>query len=607
MSALWVIITKWFKRLTHWPVRTADKTGTLSASRELDRQSVLNLTPGRIPSAGQWKYLPRLLSPRELLIIRIAWLAALISLVLLGFRFINRHLVQVPKNGGVYAEALIGSPQRINPIYAVANDVDRDLSALIYSGLFRRDAGQTIVPDLATGYELSEDEKIYTVTIRTDARWHDGEPVTINDLLFTFESIADPAYGSPLSVNFRGVQVEAVDDTTLRFTLPEPFAPFPETLTVGILPAHLWSDVPPLNVGLVEYNLKPVGSGPYQFDRLSRDRLGNLKSYELVRSPGYYTRSPYIERLIFRLYPDFPSAVEAAKSKKVDGISYVPDESSAEIAKIRGIQLRRLNLPQFTAVFFNQKNNEFLKDRAVREALILATDKTGILAEALGGDGEIVHGPILPGFLGFNPEMRVRPFDPEQARAKLDEAGWHLNEAGARQKDGKELKIKLTTSKLPVYETVVGILQANWAAVGVSVETQIVETDRIQSDVIKSRDYEALLYGEIIGYDPDPYPFWHSSQQVDPGLALAIFYNKNLDRALEQARQVTNCEERTLKYLEFQNIVSEEIPAVFLYQPIYPYGLAKYIKGFTTTIVESPSDRFNGIADWYINTTRVWR
>lgn len=608
MSAFWDLLKRWFGRLTSWLVRSAhNNTSTLSTSHELDRQSVLNLVPARIPSAGQLKYLPKLLSTRELSLIRIAWLITLISLLILGFRFVSRHLVEVPKNGGTYAEALVGSPQRVNPIYAVANDIDRDLAKLVYSGLFRRDAGQAIGPDLAVGYELSEDEKTYTVKIRTDARWHDGEPVTMNDLLFTFESVQNQAYGSPLSVNFRSIQIEGVDDATLRFTLPEPYAPFLETLTMGILPAHLWSDVPPLNVGLVEYNLKPVGSGPYRFDRLTRDRLGNLKSYELVRNPNYYGRPAYVDQLIFRLYPDFPSAIEAVKSKKVDGISYIPDESRAEVEKFRGIEQRRLNLPQLTAVFFNQKKNEALKDRAVREALALATDKASVLREALGDAGEIVHGPILPGFLGFNPEMRVFPFDPEQARAKLDEAGWRLTDSGVRQKGGQDLKIRLTTSQLLAYEAVVQRLQADWTAVGVGVETLIVETDRIQSDVIKPRDYEALLYGEIVGYDPDPYPFWHSSQQVDPGLGLAIFYNKNLDRALEQARQITNSDERTLKYVEFQNIISEEIPAVFLYQPIYNYGLSQRVKGFATTVIETPSDRFSGVADWYIHTTRVWR
>ncbi|MFH0951579.1 MAG: ABC transporter substrate-binding protein [Patescibacteria group bacterium] len=584
------------------------ETETSSASEKLDQKIVQNLSSGRFPSTGQFKYLGKILTNREQTIIRIVSIIVVVSVFLLGFRFIQRHIENVPRAGGEYIEALVGSPSRINPLYSVANDVDQDLSTLIYSGLFKQSGTYGLQPDLAESYELSEDEKTYTITIRQDALWHDGAPVTINDVLFTIESIQNPEYQSPLSVNFSGITIEPVDKKTFKLILPEPFAPFVSTLTFGILPVHLWGDVPPLNVGLVEYNIKPIGSGPYVFEKLTRDRLGNVKNYDLVKNQSYYSTKPYIERLIFRFYPDFTSAIQAVKNNKVNGISYVPEEYKEELNKARGVDLLRLNLPQYTAIFFNQKRNNVLSEANVRRALAYATDKAGIINEVLLGDGEPVNGPILPGMLGFNPEMHTYPYNPERAKELLEEIDWTMPEEGeVRTKDDKEMTIKITTSQRPAYEQVLEILTRNWAEIGVKVEADIVDSNRIQSEVIKTREYDALLYGEIVGYDPDPYPFWHSSQQKDPGLNLAIFYSKKSDKALEVARQSNSEEERSLKYKEFQNILAEEVPALFLYQPIYTYGLGSKVKGFPTTFIEVPSDRFTDIENWYTKTKKTWR
>lgn len=587
----------------------ATEADSLQAAHELDKKIALQQTrTRRLPSAVQLKYLPRLLSTRELLIIRVTALIVIASAALVGFRFLGRHVVAEPAVGGEYVEALVGSPNRVNPLYAVANDVDQDLAALVYSGLFKKSAADGIIPDLAESYALSEDGKVYTIRLRSNAVWHDGDPVTIDDVLFTFESIQNSEYASPLSISFRGVTLERVDDQTLKFTLSEPFAPFLGTLTFGILPAHIWGDVPPLNVGLVEYNLKPIGSGPYRFERLTRDRLGNLKNYDLVRNESYYNRPAYIKKISFRFYPDFTSAIEAVKNKKVQGISYIPEESKADLDDVHGLSVQRLNLPQFTAIFFNVKRSGLLKDRAVREALARATNAPSIITEALGGDGVAVSGPILRGMLGFNPDSKTYPFDPDQARQLLDNAGWKLPENGTiRTKDDQELTITVTTSRRPAYEKTLEILTRDWAAVGVKLESNLVDASRIQADVIKSRKYDALLYGEVVGFDPDPYPFWHSSQQKDPGLSLSIFYRKEIDKALERARQTANLDERVDKYREFQNLLAEEIPAVFLYQPTYAYGLANKVKGFGTTIIEAAYDRFANVTSWYIATKQAWK
>lgn len=530
----------------------------------------------------------------------------MIALATLGVRLYQRHVAVEPQHGGSYTEALIGAPQAINPLYAQTNDVDQDLVSLVYSSLFRLDPSGGLAPDLVESYELSEDQKTYTFHIRQDVTWHDGQPLTANDVMFTISAIQTPGYGSPLAGNLSGVTAQQIDEYSFSLTLSEPFAPFLANLTFGILPEHIWAEIDVANVRLVEYNLKPIGSGPYRFSSLTRDRTGVIKSYSLTPYDKYLPHAPYISTLTFRFYPDVTTAVQAAANKNVEGISFITNDLVQNIGH-KDISFKKLGLPQYTALFFQQKKNDRLKDLNVRSALDRAIDKQKIINEVLAGDGTVVTGPILPGFIGYNPETDIRAYDPTQAAALLDEAGWKLPESGAvRKKGDSELAFSLTTVDQPQLLRTAELIKADWEAIGARVELVIVNSSQAQRDVIKPREYDILLYGEIIGLDPDPYPFWHSSQQTDPGLALAIFFNKQADKVLEQARQTSDQDQRNLKYIEFQNIIAEEIPAVFLYSPSYTYGLAKKVKGFDLLNITVPSDRFTTVADWYIKTKHVW-
>lgn len=559
-----------------------------------------------LPSRSQWNYLFRLLSSTERRIVTIGIVLILVSLFVLAVRLYHRHIVIEPAHGGTYTEALIGAPQTINPLYGQTNDVDQDLVSLIYSSLFRLDPAGGLAPDLVATYELSEDQKTYTLHLREDVYWHDGQPVTANDVLFTISAIQTPGYGSPLAGNLTGVQAQRVDDYSLTLTLSEPFAPFLANLTFGILPEHIWSDIDVANVRLVEYNLKPIGSGPFRFASLTRDRTGTIKSYTVTPNERYLPHPPYLETLTFRFYPDITTAVEAASNKNVEGISFITNDLTANIGH-KDIVFKKLGLPQYTALFFQQKKNDRLKDLNVRSALDRAINKQAIIDTVLAGDAKTVSGPILPGFIGYNPAVDIRAYDPAQAATLLDESGWKIPDGGTvRAKAGRELAFSLTTVDQPQLLQTAEMIKADWEAIGARVELVTVNSAQAQRDVIKPREYDILLYGEIIGLDPDPYPFWHSSQQTDPGLALAIFFNKQADKVLEQARQTSDENQRNLKYIEFQNIIAAEIPAVFLYSPSYTYGLAKKVQGFTLQNITMPSDRFTSAADWYIKTKRVW-
>ncbi len=551
--------------------------------------------------------LPKVLSRTERWLFFSCVVVFLVALGTLGTRLYLHQTKPVPIVGGEYTEGLVGNPAYINPVLAQSNDVDLDISRLVYSGLFRYDRDRTIVPDLAESYTISEDQKTYTIKLRADVKWHDGQPLSSEDVLLTIDDIQNSEIKSPLAGNLRGVTAEAPDETTIVLTLKEPFAPFLSSLTFGILPAHIWSDIPPQSFHLAEANLKPVGTGPYRFKSLKKDRSGSIKSYTLERNASFYRRPPYVELITFKFFANLDSLVQAGEKKNVEGVGYIPKESKDKIEKNKTIQAHLLHLPQYTAIFLNQKN-QLLKTLEIKQAMAYAINKLEIIDQVLGGEGEQIHAPILPGFLGYNPEIRKYEFDPAKAIETLDQAGWALPEGSTiRKKGDQELQLALTTIDQPDFVATANLIKGYWQKVGIGVELRIIDPSRIEKFVIKPRDFEALLVGEIVGTDPDPYSFWHSSQGRDPGLNLSVYVNKSVDQLLEEARKTTDPEQRRMKYLHFQNILADELPALFLYNPTYTYGLNKKVKGFDLTQLTVPADRFTNIEDWYIKTKRQWK
>ncbi|MFA6098012.1 MAG: ABC transporter substrate-binding protein [Patescibacteria group bacterium] len=578
----------------------------VSEQTDLDKKLVFSMAKQRFPNWQQLQYIPKYLTKKEAVVIRVLLLLIIASLGFLVVRFYQRHVIYLPKAGGSYSEALIGQPSYINPILA-QNDIDRDIARLVYSGLFRYDKNLKLLPDLAQNYEISEDKKTYTIHLRQDVKWQNGNPLMADDVVYTYETIKEADFNSPYYASFQGVTINRVDDYTVSFGLDEPFSPFLSNLTIGILPAHIWSDVTASNFRLAEYNTKPIGSGPYKFSELVKDQSGTIKSYLLTLNPDYYNQKPYIEKITFKFYPDFESALSSLQNNKVDGISYIPKDYSGSLGKNKDIVNYSLRLPQYTAIFFNQKN-PLLKVKEIKQALAYATDRNRILQEALSNEGQIINGPILEGFLGYNPDIKKYDFDKAKAEQILNDAGWKVPEGGGlRQKDGNELKFSLTTVDQPEYLKTADILRENWENIGVGIELKIMNPLRIDKEVIKPRAYEAFLYGEILGADPDPYPFWHSSQSVSGGLNLSNYYNKDADKLLEEARKTDNLDDRAKDYIDFQNIIAEDVPAVFLYSPYYNYGAAKKIKGIKDIPITIPSDRFNGIEDRYIKVKLGWQ
>lgn len=509
--------------------------------------------------------------------------------------------------GGEYIEGIVGQPSHINPVISGSNNTDEDMVQLMYSGLLQYDSQGRLETDLAESYEVSDDKTAYTIHLRKDALWHDGVSLSASDVLFTLNLISDPAYKSPLRGNWQGVETNLIDESTIAFRTKTPYAGFLNNLTFGILPKHIWESVEPDKFGLTDLNLRPIGSGPYKYQSFQKDSKGNIITYKLVANPSYYKGKPYISKVTFDFYPDDDSVVNAYNTKEIMGISSITPQKIAQIKAPQSTAVHKFNLPRYFAVFFNQTKNFALASDEVREALSYVTDRQEIIDAVLGGNGNPVYNPILPGMIGYNEETPRQNYDLQKANEILDAHNWTRGEDGFRSKNGKTLEFTITTTDWEELVKTADILRSQWEKVGAKVHVNAYSISDVQQNYIRPREYEALLFGQVLSADPDPYSFWHSSQKRDPGLNLSLFGSDDTDTLIEDGRIEFDEEKRVAIYKEFQEKLNQEIPAIFIYSPRYSYPVNKKVQGINTQNLVSPSKRFFNINEWYIKTKRVWK
>jgi peptide/nickel transport system substrate-binding protein len=571
---------------------------------KVEHKLLKNLFPRKWPGFQRLKYLPRFLSIQEKRIIKSATIVAIIAIIFLSIR-LSQTSLSAPDYGGYYVEGVVGFPQYLNPILARNNDIDSDLTKLIFSGLFKYDQNLEIVPDLAKNFEISDDQLHYKIEIKDNALWHDNQKLTADDVIFTVKTIKNPQLKNPWADYFQNVNVVKINEKAVEFVLAQPNPIFLKHLTVSIMPQHLWQEVPIQQFHLSDYNVKPIGSGPFKFKSLRRDKNGLIQSYALERNENFYNRKAYLARITFKFYSKFKEPIVDIQKREINGISYVPNYLQEKFFSNGILKKYSLELPHYTAIFFNEKNNKFLESKTLRKALAYAIPKEKIINDVLARDGDVLNGPILPGAFGYNPNLKTYNFEPDKAVKILENSGWHKGDDGFWQKDGKILEISLTTAQQPDLEKIGEIVQKSWQEIGVKTKLISVPAESIKKDIIATRNYQALIYGIIESFDSDPYPLWHSSQVKYPGLNLSGFSNKRVDELLEKAQSVPFDDVRKKKYIEFQDIISEEVPVIFLYRAAYTYFVDKKIKGIEVHRINLPSDRLNGIEDWYIRMKKV--
>ncbi len=556
------------------------------------------------------------LSQRDKKLFFIFFIVFIISAIGALITFNDSISVEVPKFAGTLNIGIIGTPRFINPILEMS-DADRDITALVYSSLMRTGSDGKLWLDLASDYSESEDGLSYTFTLKKDAVFHDGKPVTSDDVIFTIAQIKDPAMKSPKRASWEGVEVEKIDDKTLKFTLAQPYAPFLENTTLGILPQHIWAEASSGLMSFSEFNINPIGSGPYKIAKINKNSSGIVTSYVLDANKDFSLGRPFIKNLMVTFYPNEEKLLNALQNGEISTIGGISPKNMSSLKKDNS-NINILTLPRIFGVFFNQNNAPLFAKKEVRLALSEATDKQKIIETMLMGFGVEIDSPLPPGTLGaITPENQNGKEETwgekiEKARKILEQSGWKLNEKDNvfEKKSGKEttrLEFSISTSNVPELKQTGELIKSMWEELGAKVDLKIFEVSDLNQNVIRPRKYDALIFGEILSHDPDPFAFWHSSQRNDPGLNIALYTNIMVDKLLEEARKTKDPAEREKKYLKFQEEVRKDSPAVFLYSPSYIFLTPKSLKGFDTKNITLPSERFNDIYKWHLETKKVWK
>ncbi len=514
-----------------------------------------------------------------------------------------------PASGGIYTEALVGQFGRLNPLLDLKNPADRDIDRLLFSSLIKFDSAGIPQPDLAESWGVSADGTIYNVTLRSNAVWQDGTPVTSDDVLFTISLLHTEYSAFPADVRSMWDQVEItrLNDKNIKFVLPEPFVPFLDYLTFGVLPQHLLETVSADQLSNAQFNLAPVGSGPYKFDHLTVEN-GKITGVVLAVSANYYGQTPFVEQLVFRYYESADLALAAYKQGEVLGISQVPSNFLTSACSDPNLACYSSRMPRLTMVIFNLGNNDvpFFQDKNVRRALLKGLNRQWMADYILQGQAVVADSPILPLTWAFYNGIEHLGYDSESAITDLKAAGYVIPPDGTiRAKDDVSFSFTMVYPDDDIHTQLAQTIQQNWAAMGVEVKLQSVPYASLFTDYLTPRAYQAALvdldYSRT--YDPDPYPFWHQAE-ITSGQNYSQWDNRTASEYLEQARVVADMNIRTRLYRNFQVIFARELPALPLFYPIYTFAVDQRVQGVQALPLYEPADRFNGISSWFIITRR---
>lgn len=537
-------------------------------------------------------------------------MAAIITALYMTNAANKLFLVEIPAHGGEIREGVIGLPRTINPVIAVT-DVDKDIGSLVYSGLMKYD-GDNLVGDIAKSYSISDDGLTYDFIIKDKVLFQDGTRLTAEDIAFTIQKIQDPAIKSPRRADWAQITTRVVSPSEIQFLLKQPYSPFISNTTVGIIPKHIWGNVNNEQFIFSEFNIKPLGSGPYKVTNTSRDSGGIPTTMSLTTWDQYYGKIPFVEKISFNFFADQEKALTALDAGNIDSLPSISPDPASRLSKdvAQAYTILSSPMPRIFGVFLNQNHSTILADKNFRQVLNMSVDRAAIVDEVLNGYGEPINGP-LP-YDGKSQDAAI--VDQMGAVTLLEKSGWKKGADGIYAKKADK-KSATTTLSFDLYtaadsqdlKQAADMLAKEWLEVGIKVNVKSLESGDLYQNVIRTRTYDALLLGGQIGKERDLYAFWHSSQRNSPGLNVSMYTNSKADTILENIRKTSDDAARNKLYKQFVDIINADIPAVFLYSPSFIYATPKTLHNVNLQTINIPADRFGSVANWYIQMDKVWK
>lgn len=538
------------------------------------------------------------------------WAALVVLLIAVSVvqwaSFRQTYTADAAAAGGTYSEGTLGPLETLNPIFA-RTSAEKSAARLLFASLYYYDETGHLKGDLATAMEIDETQMTYTVTMRKDAKWSDGAPLTVDDVIFTIELLKNPATRSELS-GWSVFNVEKVDSSKVTFTLPSAYAPFMHALTFPILPQHILKDVDPAELREQGFSRAPVTSGPFAF-RLMQNITpdGSKKVVHMAANPTYHLGAPRLER--FQLYA-YNTRADIERALMMNEIIATPElvyDGLSEQVK-RKYMSKNYSINDGVFALFNTKS-ELLQHQAIRQALALTVDRADLMTK-LTRPATPLTGPILPIHVDGLPV--ADGFDPDKAKGVLDEAGWKIT-GDVRVKDGQELTLNMVALKGSDFGQIAEALAQTWRKeLQIKVDVRIVDPiDPAQSvlqTILQPRDFDVLLYELVMGGDPDVYAYWHSSQANPNGLNFSNYSNVIADDALSSGRALIDEKHRADRYQAFTRRWMADVPAAALYQPKIDYVYASSVQSMndSATLV-FPEDRYANVIYWSVGTTTVFR
>lgn len=540
---------------------------------------------------------------REVRLHIIAWLGGvglLIGLVGLQMLWFQRSYIdQAPVSGGTYAEAIRGPINTLNPLYA-STPAELAASHILFSSLYSSDSTGHLRGNIATSMQ-NEGDKVFTVNLRKDARWHDGEKLTASDVVFTVGLMRSPSARTVMMASWQGVSVQQLGEHSVKFTLPATYAAFPQALTFSILPRHILKDVSPDKLRESTFSKSPIGSGPFSLRLLQILSLDTgRKVVHMDANRDYYLGSPRLNRLQLHIYNDDESLARALRTSEVNAATGVSGRTARTLDTR---QYRTVIKPVNSGVYslFNM-SRPILKDNTVRKALQAGTD-TSALRKQVFGNPKQLYLPFVGGHVDGTDAIPAPKYDKGAAIQMLEADGWVLQN-GVRTKGADKLTLRVVTRKNADYESVLRSLAGQWRQLGVEVDTQVVDPSNFTSEVLHSRNYDVLVDELVIGGDPDVFAYWHSKGPQN----FASYNNQTSDDALASARTNSNLALRSVKYVNFARQWLADVPAIGLYQSnlIYIHTLSS--RGISDDeVVVSPDDHYSTVRYWTSELGKVYR
>ena len=516
---------------------------------------------------------------------------------------------QAPAPGGIFAEGMIGAPLYLNPLLSDNQPIDRELVGLIFDGLTRYGENGRLQPALAQSWQIAEDGLTVTFTLHDDTFWHDGQPVTANDVAFTYSLMQDDAFTGPadLKILWQSITINVLDTHTVEFVLSEPYSPFLDATTRGIMPAHQLQGVTAATLPNHPFNQTPIGTGPFRVEAGQDWRADGR--FRLTPNPNYWSPDIHLAALEFRFYPDEATLAIAFANREIQAINRVTASSLPTIAANDHTRLFTAPLPRYTALFFNVSDSggpserEAVQSLPVRQALAYALDRDKLVDNALNGQAIPLEGPYLPTSWAYNPPLLTPySYQPITATNLLESDGWTLTEGNNIRTKGEEsLTLRLLVLDNSAHRALAQTLASQWATQGIQTELQIADNLHSLRTALTERNFDVGLLEINPPGDPDLYDFW-SQEAIIRGQNFSGWNNRRASEALEAARQTWGVAERRPFYDTFLRLYNNDLPALTLFQHVYTYGVSDEVNGVEIGRIDNSRDRYQTFANWYTLT-----